>query len=142
MRFEVIEHVADGTLMAIERLINNIFDTNCGLIAQLFGLFRDCNENPETIPTDAQRKTSRERPKSAPHLRLKIEKGGPFGLCETPASCKNEIKLKGGPFGDMKKFPQNFFNEIFEQCHSAEKCKRGDTLRLFDIHCVAKYRNK
>ena len=34
-------------------------------------------------------------------------------------------KLKGGPFGDMKKFPKNFFNEIFEQCHSAEKCKRG-----------------
>ena len=25
----------------------------------------------------------------------------------------------------MKKFPKNFFNEIFEQCHSAEKCKRG-----------------
>ena len=32
--------------------------------------------------------TSRERPKSAPYLRLKIEKGGPFGLCETPAGCK------------------------------------------------------
>ena len=32
--------------------------------------------------------TSRERPKSAPNLRLKIEKGGPFGLCETPAGCK------------------------------------------------------
>ena len=25
----------------------------------------------------------------------------------------------------MKKFPKNFFNEIFEQCHSAEKCERG-----------------
>ena len=33
-------------------------------------------------------KTSRERPKSAPYLRLKIEKGGPFGLCETPVGCK------------------------------------------------------
>ena len=32
-------------------------------------------------------------------------KGGPFGLCETPAGCK---KLKGGPFGDMK-FPKKFF---------------------------------
>ena len=32
--------------------------------------------------------TSRERPKSAPYPRLKIEKGGPFGLCETPAGCK------------------------------------------------------
>ena len=31
--------------------------------------------------------TSQERPKSAPYLRLKIEKGGPFGLCETPAGC-------------------------------------------------------
>ena len=47
--------------------------------------------------------------------------------------------MKGGPFGDMKKFPKNFFNEIFEQCHSAEKCKRGDPLRFFDIHCVAKH---
>ena len=36
--------------------------------------------------------TSRERPKSAPYLRLKIEKGGPFGLCETPAGCKKRKK--------------------------------------------------
>ena len=50
--------------------------------------------------------------------------------------------MKGGPFGDMKKFPEKFFNEIFEQCHSAEKFKRGDPLQFFDIHCVAKYRNK
>ena len=38
---------------------------------------------------------------------------------------KNFKKLKGGPFGGMKKFPKKIFNEIFEQCHSAEKCKRG-----------------
>ena len=69
-------------------------------------------------------------------------KGGPFGLCETPAGCKKFKKLKGGPFGDMKKFPKKNFNEIFKQCHSAEKCKRGDPLQFFDIHCVAKYRNK
>ena len=50
--------------------------------------------------------------------------------------------MKGGHFGDMKKFPKNFFNEIFEQCHSAEKCKRGDPLRFFDIHCVAKHQKK
>ena len=37
---------------------------------------------------------------------------------------------------------KKFFNEIFEQCNSAEKCKRGDPLQFFDIHCVAKYRNK
>ena len=39
---------------------------------------------------------------------------------------KNFKKLKGGPFGDMKKFPKKiFFNEIFKQCQSAKKCKRG-----------------
>ena len=64
-------------------------------------------------------------------------KGGPFGLCETPAGCKKFLKKKGGPFGDI--FPKKFFNEIFEQCHSAEKCKRGDPLQFFDIHCVAKH---
>ena len=58
------------------------------------------------------------------------------GLCETPAGCKKfEKKLKGH-------FSKKFFNEIFEQCHSAEKCKRGDPLQFFDIHCVAKHRNK
>ena len=40
------------------------------------------------LPFAKQTGTSRERPKSAPYLRLKIEKGGPFGLCETPAGCK------------------------------------------------------
>ena len=35
-------------------------------------------------------------------------------------------KNEGESFGDLKKFPKNFFkNEIFEQCHSAEKCERG-----------------
>ena len=29
---------------------------------------------------------------------------------------------------------------MFEQCYSAEKCKRGDPLGFFDIHCVAKCR--
>ena len=32
--------------------------------------------------------TSRERPKLALYLRLKIVKGGPFGCCETPVHCK------------------------------------------------------
>ena len=61
-------------------------------------------------------------------------KGGPFGLCETPAGSKKFKKLKGGPFGDMKKIPKKILNEIFEQCHSAEKCKKGDPLRFFDIY--------
>ena len=39
---------------------------------------------------------------------------------------KYEKKLKGGPSGDFKKFPKKFLKKvIFEQCHSAEKCKRG-----------------
>ena len=47
-------------------------------------------------------------------------------------------KNKGGPSGDFEKLPKQIKNEIFEQCHSAEKCKRA----FFDIDCVAKYRNK
>ena len=30
--------------------------------------------------------------------------GGPFGLCETPVGCKISKQLKGGSFGDIKKF--------------------------------------
>ena len=33
------------------------------------------------------------------------------------AKCENE----GGPSGDYNKFPKNIKDEIFEQCHSAEK---------------------
>ena len=68
--------------------------------------------------------------------------GGPFGLCETPAGCKIWKKMKESPLGVWKNFPKKFKNEIFEQCHSAKKCKRGDPLGFFDIHCVAKCRNK
>ena len=31
----------------------------------------------------------------------------------------------------MKKFPKKFFNEIFEQCHSAKKCKKGGPFAIF-----------
>ena len=44
--------------------------------------------------------------------------------------------------GDFKNFLKKNLNEIFDQCHSAEKCKMKDPLEFFDIHCVAKYRNK
>ena len=47
-----------------------------------------CFWNCATFLKFFYRETSRERPKSAPYLRLKIENGGPFGLCETPAGCK------------------------------------------------------
>ena len=52
--------------------------------------------------------TSRELPKSAPYLRLKIEKGDPSGFVKLQLAAKNE-KKEGGPFGDMKKFPKKFF---------------------------------
>ena len=58
-------------------------------------------------------------------------KGGPFGLCETPAGCKKYKKIEGGTLWRHEKISQkNFFDEIFEQCHSAEKCKRGDPLQF------------
>ena len=50
-------------------------------------------------------------------------------------------KWRGDPLETWKNFRKIFF-EIFEQCHSAEKCKRGDPLRFFDIHCVAKHQKK
>ena len=61
-----------------------------------------------------------------------------MGFVKLQLVAKYENKIKGGPLGDLKKI----LNEIFEQCHSAEKCKRGDPLGFFDINCVAKYRNK
>ena len=61
------------------------------------------------------------------YLRLKFVQGGPLG---------NYEKLKGDLWEILK-----FFNEIFEQCHSAQKCERGDPLGFFEIR-VAKYRNK
>ena len=67
--------------------------------------------------------TSRERPKSAPYLRLKIEKGDPSGFVKLQLVAKNEKKMKGGPFGDMKKFPKKFYKMRFS--NSVEKCKRG-----------------
>ena len=47
-------------------------------------------------------------------------------------------KIEGGPFGNIKKFQKNF-QEIFEQYHSAEKCKRGDRLAFVKLKLVAKY---
>ena len=68
--------------------------------------------------------------------------GDPSGFVKLQLVAKYEKKIEGEPFGDLKKFPKKIFNEIFEQCHSAEKCKREDPLGFFDIHCVAKCRNK
>ena len=39
---------------------------------------------------------------------------------------KNFKKIEGGTLWRHEKISQKkIFNEIFEQCHSAEKCKRG-----------------
>ena len=35
------------------------------------------------------------------------------------------MKIKGDPWEILKKSEKKIKNEIFEQCHSAEKCKRG-----------------
>ena len=67
------------------------------------------------------------------------ERGGPSGFVKFQSWLQNMKKIEGGPFGDFKKFPKKFLKKvIFEQCHSAEKCKRG----VFYIHCVAKYRKR
>ena len=68
--------------------------------------------------------TSWERPKSALYLRLKIVKGGPFGLCETPAGCKVWKKLKGSPLGtSQKKFKMRSLNSV-----TVPKNVKGGTL--------------
>ena len=51
-------------------------------------------------------------------------------------------KSNGGPLGDFEKFPKKIKYEIFEQFHRAAICETEDPLGFFDIHCVAKYRNK
>ena len=67
--------------------------------------------------------------------------GDPSGFVKLQLIAKNEKKIEGAR-GHEKISQKNFLNEIIEQCQSAEKCKRGDPLQFFDIHCVAKYRNK
>ena len=50
----------------------------------------------------------------------KTRKGGPSGLFETSVCCKISKNLKGGPFGDKRKFEK--------KSHSAEKKLKGGTL--------------
>ena len=72
--------------------------------------------------------TSRERPKSAPCLRLKkTRKRKPLFLQLETTKALKKLKIK-------KKIP-NFFRIFFElsgKSHSAEKCKRGDALGFFE----------
>ena len=53
-----------------------------------------------------------------------------MGFVKLQSVANYEKKIEAGPLGDLEKFPKkNFQNEIFEQCHSAEKCKRGEFLK-------------
>ena len=72
------------------------------------------------ILVQLQTKTSRERPKSAPYLRLNKTRKPLFLQLETAI----------------------FFDFIFEvsgKSHSTEKCKRGTLWDFLNIHSVAKY---
>ena len=69
-------------------------------------------------------------------------KGGPFGLCGTPAGCKNEKKMKGSLWGHEKISPKKFFSMRFLNSVTVPKNVKGGPFAIFDIHCVAKYRNK
>ena len=68
--------------------------------------------------------TSRERPKSAPYLRLKKTRKPLFLQLETTKALK-KLKIE-------KKIPifLKFFFEVSGKSHSAEKCKRGDAFYL------------
>ena len=48
-------------------------------------------------------------------------------------------KNEGEPFGDIEKISKKSKNEIFGQCHSAEKCKRGDLSEFLNLHFIAKH---
>ena len=75
-----------------------------------------------------EKRTSRERPKSAPYLRLKkTRKRKPLFLqLETTKALKNLETEKKFRF-----FFRNFF-EVSGKPHSAEKCKKGDALGFFE----------
>ena len=66
-------------------------------------------------------KTSRERPKSAPYLKLKKTRKPLFLQLETTKALK---KLK------IEKKNSEFFFEVSGKSHSAEKCERGDAFYL------------
>ena len=68
---------------------------------------------------------------------LKIVKGGPFGPCENPVGCKIWRNLKW----DFKKIPKKFKMRFLNSVTVPKNVKRA-SLGSFDIHCVAKFRNK
>ena len=52
-----------------------------------------------------------------------------------------EKNMQRGALWGLKKLPKKLKRRFLNSV-SAEKCKRGDPLGFFDIHCVAKCRNK
>ena len=61
------------------------------------------------------------------------KRGDLSGFVKLQLVAKYEKKLRGALWGLEKISQKNFENEIFEHCHSAEKCKRGGPLGFFDI---------
>ena len=51
-------------------------------------------------------------------------------------------KNEGGPLEDFENFRKKTKIENFEQCHSAEKCKKGESLGFFTIHSLANFQKK
>ena len=83
-------------------------------------------------------RTSRDRPKSAPYLRLKNSKR--TSKCQvffysTRKSKKNYI-LKNGPIGAPGPASASPWRAKVSQCRKTE---RADPLRVFNIHSVAKH---
>ena len=73
-------------------------------------------------------KTSRERPKSVPYLRLKIAKGlqsAKYSLLQYP----HEEKVGKIPF--FRSFFHFFF--VSDKSHSAEKCRKGHQKSLINL---------
>ena len=104
-------------------------------------MLRTINSTISSIKVSIYFQTSRERPKSALYLRLKIVKGGPFGLFETPVGCTIWKKIEGGPFGDFKNFSKKNLKRFLNSASVPKNVKRGP-FGFFGIHFVANYRNK
>ena len=64
-------------------------------------------------------------------------KGGPFGLCETPAGCKKFEKNLRGTLWRHEKISQKIFLMRFLNSVTVPKNVKGGPFA-----CVAKYRNK
>ena len=87
------------------RIFDILSDSRCSgeLLCQNFW-------NQKNVKWSNVRKTNKPRTAKVGAIsKAQNLKGGPFGLCETPAGCKSLKKLKGGPFGDMKNFPKKIF---------------------------------